>query len=347
MTTNVPPGAGPDGSNILGFLCAVGVFSTLHRLKPNSSLRMSWTFDTGWRPHFFEREKRIDLTKEVDAFQNELTSASNRERFLVRVNHWIKDPKKKPSDGLYRNPDQVSSVDYAVLAKNVRRASYSRDRFHIDFIGAFAGQTHTDQRALVEATYLCALGSSQQYFFKTMQQLSQMPGQPLAAKKGKPKAPKNLGEDPATYPDHLQAALTKVWAYAHPAPAMRWDSAEDRQHALRSLDPTDGKSPIFAERGANRLAIEALPLYPTAPGPRGLKTGGFHEEDGRYFFSWPIWTCRLSLGGLKTLLTQPEINRPKPRREFLAPLGVEEVFRSERIQKGRQRNFSVAMPILR
>jgi hypothetical protein len=47
-------------------------------------------------------------------------------------------------------------------------------------------------------------------------------------------------------------------------PSLRWDSVDYRRNTLRAFDPPDpATAPILTVRGANRLAVEALPWRPT------------------------------------------------------------------------------------
>jgi hypothetical protein len=74
-------------------------------------------------------------------------------------------------------------------------------------------------------------------------------------------------------------------------------------------------------RGANRLAIEALPLFPT---------GGAEVW-------WPIWTDALELDTVASLLAAGK----EPERP-----GVAQVYKSERFTEGKYRNFSPAKAML-
>ena len=97
--------------------------------------------------------------------------------------------------------------------------------------------------------------------------------------------------------------------------------------------------------GANRLAVEALPLLPTAPVGRRLDTTGFSRRDGRIFFSWPIWTPPIDLDTLKSLLALSMLQDREPKHAQLEKMGVVEVYRSERITNGKYRNFTVAVSV--
>ncbi len=124
---------------------------------------------------------------------------------------------------------------------------------------------------------------------------------------------------------HLRRTLFAAWDYADGRPSLRWDPADYRPHALRAVDPST--DPVRTMRGANRLAIEALPLFPCMPVGRRIRTVGFREAE----VMWPIWTDRLELGSVASLLAS--------RVEALRP-GVAQVYRSSRFTEGKYRNFS-------
>ena len=69
--------------------------------------------------------------------------------------------------------------------------------------------------------------------------------------------------------------------------------------------------PVRTMRGANRLAVEALPLFPTVPGERHLHTTGFSQRRGEgVLFSWPIWEGALSIEVVRSLLSLAELQKP-------------------------------------
>ena len=98
-------------------------------------------------------------------------------------------------------------------------------------------------------------------------------------------------------------------------------------------------------RGANRLAVEALPLFPAAPGEGGLQTTGFTQRRGKgVLFTWPIWEVPLHLDTVRSLLSLAELQEPRPDRESLAARGVVEIYRSQRTTRDKYRNFTPALP---
>ena len=142
----------------------------------------------------------------------------------------------------------------------------------------------------------------------------------------------------------LQEALFGPWRYADIGYSMRWDPADDRRYALRWKDPSEDK--VTNVRGANRLAIEALPLFPVMPTARTLETTGFRgSRSTDTFFTWPIWTVPITLDVCRSLLALAELQRDRPDTATLALIGVHAVFRSQRITVGKFRNFTPARQI--
>jgi hypothetical protein len=135
--------------------------------------------------------------------------------------------------------------------------------------------------------------------------------------------------------EHLQRALFEPWRYVDPPPTMRWDAADDRRHAYRADDPaTSSIAPIRTERGANRLAIEALPCFPLVP--QGSRPGavGFTRAARRWTLRWPIWTEAIPLNTIRSLLTHPLVLDAPRSHTALFRLGVSEVFLAERADRG-------------
>jgi hypothetical protein len=95
--------------------------------------------------------------------------------------------------------------------------------------------------------------------------------------------------------------------------------------------------------GANRLAIESLPLLPTIPVGSTLRTTGFTGQGSRdTFWTWPIWEGLLPLDVVRSLLALRELQRPEPSRSMLVQMGVVEIYRSQRLTVGKFRNFAPA-----
>jgi hypothetical protein len=142
----------------------------------------------------------------------------------------------------------------------------------------------------------------------------------------------------------IESSLFKDWDYYDSSPVMRWDPNEHRPYALRANDPASDQSHI-SMRGANRLAIEALPLFPVMPSNRRVSTTGFSRLEDRVVVTWPIWSEPLRLDAIRTLLALGELQQQIPSPLHLQARGVVQAFRSLRFGK-EYRNFSPASALL-
>jgi hypothetical protein len=150
-----------------------------------------------------------------------------------------------------------------------------------------------------------------------------------------------------TMPVHLDKALFQMWQYDDPVEkqTMRWDPLDDIRYALRWRNPSG--DPVRKKQGtvlgANRLAIEGLPLLPTIPIGLALHTTGFSGQGSRNtFWTWPIWQKPLSLDLVRSLLALRDLQLPEPPRSKLALIGLVEIYRSQRLTVGKFRNFAPA-----
>jgi hypothetical protein len=142
-------------------------------------------------------------------------------------------------------------------------------------------------------------------------------------------------------PEHLREALFGPWGYRDEGFSMRWDPEDAKEYALRWRNPSVGGA--ASVWGANRLAFEALPLFPTAPTGRGLRTTGFRTRERAHEFTWPVWSQPAGVDTVRALVGMGELNRDEPPdRRALEAMGIAEVFRSQRVRIGQGANFKVS-----
>ena len=149
-----------------------------------------------------------------------------------------------------------------------------------------------------------------------------------------------------TSAEHVCEALFGPWKYADPTPSLRFDPIDDRRYALRWKNPS--QDAIQTVRGANRLAIEGIPLLYTAPVRSKLETCGFTgHRSNNTFWSWPIWETPINLDVCRSLLAQRDLITLgiEGSSSNLAQRGVSAVFRAQRITVGKFRNFTPARQI--
>lgn len=298
---------GIDGANPLGFLAALGTLRTLAHAVPNLSPRMSWRVDTGaWRP---------ELRTEIEVSKDELV-----ERLDAALKAMVDHPAWALGDDL-----NVQAHVYRQYALEAASAFDGGETVHAEFAAAFAcdSVTETDakKRTVVSDTAFRTMsGAGHQHFLGFMRQLAEV-----------------------TNGDHLREALFDVWRHDDDKPSMRWDPADDRRYALRWNEPSG--DPIKTVRGANRLAIEALPLLPVMPRGSRLETTGFVTAGSRNtWLTWPIWTCPIPVAVVRSLLADRRLREVPKHREALAQIGVAAAFSSQRLTEGKYRNFTMGIP---
>ncbi len=327
-------GAGPDGSNLLGFLSAVGALVACTNIFRKQPVTLHWEQSLGWRARILIDDEAL-TTGQIEAIHEELTDKNNRKRFTLQ-----KTNGNKPYPTITKI-DPSDATNY--LKESIEKGMSKRSLYSDTLSGWFSDLPDDKDSKKASSTQLCALaGASNQNFLKVALELSGKSNQ----------------EDRVTCVEHLQNTLLEVWRFEDPMPGCRWDSQEDRHYALRHRNPTkkhkgndrsssyDGS--IRTQRGANRFGIEALSVFPLIPTGRRVETPGFcyMTQDRSHCFTWPVWKDALSLDVLRTLIAHRELTRERPNLKELQPLGVVELFRCRRFTKGQgQVSFSVSKPV--
>jgi hypothetical protein len=184
------------------------------------------------------------------------------------------------------------------------------------FAAAFGCDALKDkEKDRIQYTKLCFItGSGHQNFLETMRLLRQR-----------------------TTEAHLRRTLFEGMEPADKGLSMRWDPSDAKEYALQWDNP--GPEGVQSSWGAYRLAIEALPFFPTAPGRRWLKTTGFVSKDGRVEFQWPIWRDPIGVDAIRSLIGYQFVDK---EMNEIREMGIEELFRSERVRIGEGANFKVS-----
>jgi hypothetical protein len=307
---------GPEGANPLGFLCALGVLRTLDHAWPAAGVKMAWQQNGArWRP-VLRMNADLENNIVVDSLCKALEEMSN---------HPALSPKNK--DGTLWTSMSVNPSEFREYARRAYEASSQMDKRWVDFVAAFGCECIAKKDKTTE-TYMRLVGVKQQ-FLESIRRIII-----------------------STHPEHVREALYGPWLYQQDGRqnhTLRWDPAEYRKHAYRWNDPNADKI-IGTERGAYRLAIEALPFFPSMPckGAK-LKTTGF--SDRHRFLTWPIWSCFLSSDAVRSIIGLAELQEEKVQRRLLIPMGIAEIFRAERVYldeskgEGGYKNFTPAQPV--
>lgn len=299
---------GLNGGNPLAYLAALGALRTTALMWPEQNVRMHWSSAQGhWHPH-------LTLEDEVD-----------RDDWLTALAQTL---KSSPGHAAYTLADDliIPCPVFKAAAMTAANLAHAGDRVQADFLAAFGSEAIESEAngkktsQIADTALRTMSGAGHQHFLGFMRELA---------------AVTEIG--------HLRHALFETWRYADPGPSMRWDPSDDRRYALRWRQPSG--DPVTTVRGANRLAIEALPLLPTAPVRARLETTGFTQRKGRgVIWTWPIWTAPVPIEVVRSLLSLPQLQADEPDRRNLSARGIAEVYRCQRITQGKYRNFTPAHP---
>jgi hypothetical protein len=301
---------GLDGANPLAFLAALGVLRTLAEARPDRAVKIGWRLEDVWHPYIFA-DGPLSEDVIVDILDRQLRAPGADEPFVVA-------PDLKLVVGQFRTWG-VSAVEAGGL---------DRRRF-ADFVAAFGSDAIVNDDVVADTAFRTMSGAGHQHFLATMALLVA-----------------------TTTREHLRKALYQRWQYDDPLEkrTLRWDPLDDRRHATRWSDPsTDStRRERGAVQGANRLAVEGLSLFPTAPVNRRLATVGFTGTSAdATFLKYPIWTSRLNVDVVRSVLGLETLRNAEDAktREMLTRFGIAEVFRCQRITEGKFRNFSPSIAL--
>lgn len=153
-----------------------------------------------------------------------------------------------------------------------------------------------------------------------------------------------------TTPEHVRRALFETWDYADGLDnqSLHWEPTEDRRHAYQwhqpSGDPTRKKRGGML--GANRLALEAWPLFTSFAVNDKLSTRGFSGvRVGEVRWTWPLWSQPLNLDAVGSLLAARVLQANEPKAEELRSLGIFQAMRCSRILVGKTPNLTQAFAV--
>ncbi|MGA2742658.1 MAG: hypothetical protein ABSG65_35120 [Bryobacteraceae bacterium] len=295
---------GLDGSNLLAYLAALGTLRVLTLAGSGGNVRMSWVDHQGWHPVVHHNIAR------------------KAEELLAILEKRICGEESINAAWKIGEDLTLSCSDFGGHMREAAMAATITRRETVDFLSAFGSDVYgagSKKELMSDTEFRTMSGAGHQHFLGFMTKLAK-----------------------ATNFGHLRRALFQEWDYADDGPSLRWDPADYRPHALRAVDPS--KDPIKTMRGANRLAIEALPLFPTAPQARRIRTVAFNDGDAGTGITWPIWDDRLELGTVASLLAASEIQN-SASGDSLRP-GIRQIFRAGRFTDGKYRNFRPAKAAL-
>ncbi|NEV60666.1 type I-G CRISPR-associated protein, Cas3-extension family [Thiorhodococcus minor] len=306
---------GIHGSNPLGFMAALGTVAACDRSFPHDAARLSWHQSQGaWRP-------TLSLDRPL-----------TREDLLAGLDAQLKTLSANPAVNLGDNLS-LDCADFRQKAVLAQQSATPEQRDFADFMAAFGSESVQSKLngkptgKIADTAFRTMNGSGHQHFLGSI---------------------RTFIED--TKVEHLEKALFHAWRYDDPVEkhTMRWDPMDDVRYALRWQNPSGDRErkQTGSVWGANRLAIEALPLFPTAPRHTALETTGFRARRGSgTLWTWPIWEGDLTVDTIRSVLALAELQASEPNRDGLVRHGIVEVFRCKRITQGKFRNFGMAIPV--
>lgn len=336
---------GLRADNLLAYLAALGTLRVLAMYRMGDDPRLAWHVADGtWQPVIWLSNKRSEAEVAQWLYEN-LQGQEASPQFIMSL-----DPTK-PAENL-----TILGSTFRELASKAAEQSKNDDRSWADYCAAYGTEAFDLEKEIEDTGLRTMSGAGHQHFLTSIRRLAQRPrpaSKDNSSNKGRrgPSTSRssedNTGDD-GTTKDQFQRALFSAWDYTDPGPAMRWDPRDDRRYALRADDPSGSRfDPIRTMRGANRLAIEALPLFPTFPTAKRAQTVGVHREDRSYVIRCPVWSEPLCVDPVRFLLAHRLLGGPtEPRnRKELTALGVVEIFSATRLNVGRMVNFAPSIPL--
>ena len=364
-----------DGANPLGYLAALGIAQLLvERREVRAGVCLSW--DAARRPvlrapSVDDAERLINLLADLarrpaaaeDAVADEKSKrakfeAARREerkkRDEIKKQQLRRDkrraaietelvPLAKKANELRREwrtarataaPDVTVSLGLDLNAKSDEFAEHCVDaldaagstgRRWSDFCSCFGAESKDERMAATPFALIS--GSGHQHFLGTA-------GDLMVACTG----------------DHFRNALFGTWSASDEGSSFRWDPADDRRYALLADDPTASGNKPKTIWGANRLAFEALRLFPCLRSKGQRATVGWRTINGEEVWRWPLWSCPLAPQVISSILATGDLWRDESEsRRRLRARGVFAVYQTRRLAVGRapnqKLNLTPAVPI--
>jgi hypothetical protein len=276
------------GSNPLGAMAAFGLLRVCSEISGLTGARLYWTWDQDWRAVLSTQQ----IVGREELIEQLVLHQKGRS---LSVFNWGDDIKINPEE-------------YRELMRSHIINSSLYHRLDADYFAAYGSEMVKDKtsKGNVKPTAL-HMTAGQQKFLKLI-------NKDLAKSMSK-KTAEAYGE-----------ALFGPWKREDNVNSLGWDPSAKRFHALRHRSPS---SDVFhCVRAAVWLAVEALPLYPTAAISGKLQTTGF-TADRPVMFRWPIWKPPLGLDALRTLIMTSDSAKSLLRR------GVMAIYRSERAESSQ------------
>jgi hypothetical protein len=305
---------GLRANNLVAFLAALGTLRVSTHVWPDLDPKLAWS-DQGDRWSAMLR----------------LNNAVSQDEFLAKLHSFLVAQGGAPAINI-ADDLTIPTPKFHTTLDNARIKAGASGRTELDFLAAF-GSDAVESKAggkpsgnIADTAFRTMSGAGHQHFLGTMRTL--------------------IGD---TTEQHLERALFTAWTYTDPMQnhSLRWDPNDDIRYALQWTEPSKDKDrqKMGSVWGAYRLAVEALPLFTTAPQADRLATTGFSDNHRDTQFTWPIWDQFIGLDTAASLVALAKLKCPSLDRAKLAKQGIQEIFRCRRITQGKFRNFTSARPV--
>ncbi len=103
----------------------------------------------------------------------------------------------------------------------------------------------------------------------------------------------------------IEEALRGPWRHESPLPSLSWDVRGERIYALRGFDPSGEKR--TGVPGADWLGFLGLTFIPVMAKGNVLETTACWESWKSGSFVWPLWSCRLPVPVIRSLVADAEL----------------------------------------
>ena len=276
------------GSTPLGAMAAFGLLRVCSEISDLAEARLHWTWDQDWRAV-------LSVPQAVGREELIKQLVLRQKDRSLDVFNWSDDIKVNPET--YREQ---------MLSHIINSSLYHR--LEADYFAAYGSEMVKDKtsKGNVKPTAL-HMTAGQQKFLKLI-------NKDLAKSMSKKTA------------EAYAEALFGPWRCEDNVNPLGWDPSAKRLHALRHRSPS---SDVFhCVRAAVWLAVEALPLYPTAAVSGRLQTTGFTMTRPKMFI-WPIWMPPIGLDTLRTLIMTSDSTTSLMRR------GVMAIYHSDRVESSQ------------
>jgi len=292
-----------QGSGLLGFLAAMGLFKTLASVPELADCQMKWIAAGG----SYQPVIRIP-------------SSINEQDIPERIHPALASLAGNYAITLYKDL-KIESSSFRLLAERAANDFlHQRATTPAEMVASFGSDAVCNDGKMIEDTAFRTMsGAGHQHFLEFM---------------------KVLAKD--TTLEQLREAIFGPWRYRDPSPIMRWDSEADRRYALRWDEPSkDPVRTVRGANLLAIAALTLFPTAPISS--REIATTGFKGRGSRgTFLTWPIWSGWLTLDCVRSVISRAELQNDKSSSSDFANLGILALFRSQRITLGKFRNFTPA-----